>query len=65
MKKNVGEKLQQLRRKLNISQKSVADSIGVSVSAIAMYETNERTPRDEVKVKLSNFYKVSVQDIFF
>ncbi len=43
----------------------VAKDIGVSISALAMYETGKRIPRDEIKVKLSKYYKTSVEDIFF
>ncbi len=31
----------------------------------AMYERDERVPRDEVKVRISNFFGVSVQELFF
>lgn len=47
------------------TQKEVAEAIGVSVSAIGMYETGVRIPRDEIKIKIANYYKVSVGDIFF
>jgi len=49
----------------NMSRDEVARSIGISVSALAMYESAQRSPRDEIKVKLANFYNSSVQDIFF
>lgn len=47
------------------SRKSVADAVGISVSALAMYETGHRIPRDEIKVKLADFYKKSVQHLFY
>ena len=34
-------------------------------SSYAMYERDERVPRDEVKVRISNFFGVSVQELFF
>lgn len=49
----------------NRSREEVARLIGISVSALAMYESAQRTPRDEIKVKLANLYNKSVQDIFF
>lgn len=58
-----GKKLVELRG--NKSQQEVAGAIGISVSAIGMYETEKRIPRDDIKIKLSEYYKVSVQDIFF
>lgn len=59
----VGERLLKLRG--DHTQQEVADSIGVTVSAIGMYERGERIPRDEIKIKLAEFYNTSVQAIFF
>ena len=42
------------------TQEEIANAIGISISAIGMYETGQRVPRDEIKVKLANFYNVSV-----
>lgn len=47
------------------SREEVAKAVGVSVSAISMYENAERVPRDDVKVKLANYYNKTVQEIFF
>lgn len=47
------------------SRQSVADAIGISLSALQMYETGQRRPRDEVKVKLAKHYRTTVQDLFF
>lgn len=43
----------------------VADAVGISVSALGMYEQGRRTPRDEVKIKLARFFGVGVETIFF
>lgn len=43
----------------------VAAAVGVSLSAIAMYENNERVPRDEIKVRLADYYGTTVQALFF
>lgn len=47
------------------TQETVARDVGISVSALAMYETEKRVPRDEIKIKLANYYNRSVQEIFF
>lgn len=49
----------------NIPREVVAKACGISVSAISMYENGERIPRDTIKVKLADFYKTSVQALFF
>ena len=59
----VGEKLKELRG--DQRREVVAVAIGVSVSALAMYETDQRTPRDSVKSKIAEYFGLSVQDIFF
>ena len=58
-----GKKLVELRG--NKSQATVAADIGISVSALAMYETGQRNPRDDVKLALANYYGVSVASLFF
>lgn len=61
--KDIGDTLCKLRG--NRTQKEVAHSIGVSISAIAMYEQGHRIPRDEIKLKFAAYYGKSVQEIFF
>ena len=46
-------------------REEVAAAVGVSVSAISMYENCDRVPRDETKIKLAKYYKTTVQDLFF
>lgn len=59
----VGEKLRTLRGEK--TQKEVADELKITKSALAMYERNQRVPRDEVKVKLAKYYNQSVENLFF
>lgn len=47
------------------TREEVAESVGISVSTLQMYENGQRIPRDEIKVKLANFYGATVQSIFF
>lgn len=47
------------------SRENVAKACEISVSALAMYEQGERIPRDDIKVKLANYYNRSVNYIFF
>ena len=60
---STGAKLKELRGKK--SQQEAADGIGITKSALAMYERDERVPRDEVKVRIANYYGVSVLFLFF
>lgn len=58
-----GSKLRELRG--NRSQEEMAKEIGITKSSWAMYERNERIPRDEVKVRIAQFFGKTVQEIFF
>lgn len=48
----------------NRTREEVANAIGVSISAMAMYETGARVPRDEIKIRLANYYNTTVQYLF-
>lgn len=63
--KKISEKLGNLRLKKNVSQSQVAESLGITKAAVSQYESGRRIPSDEVKIKLSNYYGVSVQDLFY
>ena len=58
-----GERLRSLRG--SRSQEEVAKAVRVSQSAICAYEKDERVPRDDVKIRIANYYKRSVAFIFF
>lgn len=64
-KEKIAKNLRLLRHKRGITQSEVAKSVGISLSAITNYELGVRIPRDEVKIKLANYYGVSVESIFF
>ena len=60
---SIGAKLRELRGEK--TQEQVANAIGITKSAYAMYERDERVPRDEVKKKIANFYHTTVGILFF
>lgn len=59
----IAKKLRELRG--NKSREEVATACHISVSALAMYETGGRVPRDEIKVALARYYETTVGEIFF
>ena len=61
--KEIGERIKKLRG--NESRLAVANACDISVSALSMYECGQRIPRDEIKIKLANHFKKSVESIFF
>mgnify|MGYP001954945372 CR=1 FL=1 len=62
-KRIIGKRLAELRA--GESRKKVANRLGISESALRMYETGQRIPRDEIKVRIADYYGLSVQEIFF
>lgn len=59
----IGKRLIELRG--DRSQEKVARDNGLSLSAYTKYERGERIPRDEVKIRLAEYYGKTVQEIFF
>ena len=55
-----GKKLKELRCKNNISQEELAKILGVSKSAIGMYELGKRMPHNKLLKKIANYFSVSI-----
>lgn len=62
-KEKVAIRLVELRG--NRTQRSVANAVGIGPTALSMYESGMRMPRDDIKIKLANYYNKEVQEIFF
>jgi DNA-binding XRE family transcriptional regulator len=60
---SVGKKLRELRG--NMTTEEVSNAIGVTRSSYVKYERDERVPRDEVKIRIADYYNTTVQSIFF
>ena len=56
---NISEKLKLLRTENNLTQKQVADRIGVAVSAVSAYESGSRYPSYKSLIRLASIYHVS------
>lgn len=54
-----GNKLKQLRAKAGLTQKQLAERLGVTSSVVSYYELSERSPSPEVLVKLARIFHVS------
>lgn len=62
-KVKMAEKLVELRG--DKSREQVAVDLEISYSALVSYEMGDRSPRDEIKIRIANYYGVDVADIFF
>lgn len=63
--KTIGERIKALREANKISQSELANIVGVGLSSISMYESGDRMPRDEIKIRIANALNRSVNFIFF
>ena len=55
----MGEKLKELRKSKGVSQKQVADAIGVTLSAYSNYEQGIREPSYDILKKICIFFDTS------
>lgn len=56
---SIGKKIKQLREQRKLSQKELADSLGVTQQAIDAWERSITNPRKKSIDKLSSFFNVS------
>lgn len=56
---NMGNKLKCLRLEKKLTQKQVADRIGLAISAVSSYEAGSRYPSYNVLIKLARIFHVS------
>ena len=62
-RKEVGERLRKLRGSRTLDE--VGAALGVTSMAVSLWERGERTPSDEMKMRLASYYRKSVNSIFF
>lgn len=60
----IGKKLKELRLAENLTQQQLADLLQISRVNYTRYETDFNRPDYEILIKLADFYKVSLDEIF-
>ena len=48
-----------------VTAEELGAAVGTSSSAINMYECGQRVPRDDIKIKIAEFFGLSVESIFY
>ncbi|MCI6998050.1 MAG: helix-turn-helix domain-containing protein [Eubacterium sp.] len=61
---NIGENIQRLRIKANLTQSQLADYIGVSQSAVYYWEKGKREPNTETILKLLNIFHITLDELY-
>lgn len=60
---SMAEKLREARG--DKTRKEVCKAVGISLNALMMYENGKRVPRDDVKIRLADFYNKGIEELFF
>ena len=53
------ERLKLLRKQKGVTQKTVADAIGVTLSAYSNYEQGLREPNNQILINICKYYDVT------
>lgn len=61
----IGERLAELRTKEGLFQAELGKKLGISESAVSLYENGKRIPNDEIKMKYAEYFKTTVEEIFY
>ncbi len=59
MKQNLGNKIKELRKQCHFTQSHLAKLLGISASAVGMYEQGRREPDNETLLKLCEVFGTS------
>lgn len=61
MDKNIlGKRIKKLREKNNLNQLEFSKILNISNTTLSQYEAGNRTPSDEIKEKVADYFNVSV-----
>lgn len=55
----LGDKIKQLRLENGLTQRELADSLGVTPKAVSFYELNQREPSGDILIKIAKKFRVS------
>lgn len=58
-------RLKELRTSKNIKQVEIAEATGISQQAYSYFEKGDSKPSLKTAKKIADFYKMSIEEIFF
>ncbi len=61
----VGQNIRSLRRKRQVSQEDLAETLGVTVQAISKWETGKANPDLMLLPKLAEYFEVTIDNLFY
>ncbi len=63
MKNYVGSKIKELRKRSGMTQAELAGKLGISSSAVGMYEQGRREPDNDTMLRLCDVFDISADDL--
>lgn len=63
--KQIGGRIKELRIGRKMTADELGKALGISSSAVNMYECGQRIPRDEIKITIAEYFGVPVETIFY
>lgn len=61
----IGTRIKEHREGSGKTIEELSSDLGISQSAVCMYETGKRIPRDEIKIRIAEYFNVPLESIFF
>ena len=62
--REIAEIIKKLRSEKNLTQKQLAEEIGVSKSTVAMWETGDRKPSRELLEQVADYFNVDMDYLY-
>lgn len=56
----LADRLKEIRKSNNLTQTELGKILGVGKTTISMYENGNSTPNDEIKLKISDYFNISL-----
>lgn len=65
MEENIlGKRIKELRESKDVSQLELSKHLNISNTTLSQYETGKRIPSDEIKIKIAQYFNVSIDYLF-
>lgn len=56
----LSDRIRELRKEKNLTQPELGKIIGMGKTTVSMYETGNSTPGDDIKLKMADYFDVSI-----
>jgi bacteriophage CI repressor helix-turn-helix domain len=63
IKKKIGNKIAELRRENNLSQKNFGEKLGVSQDTVSLWEKGKSLPATEYVIEIAQLFQLSTDEL--